>query len=48
LAKQGPIWGDDELLFGFQHLALHTAPEQKVAVWDPLLIRTVTAGRGNS
>ena len=38
LAKQGPIWRDDELLFGLQHLALHTDPEQKVAVWDPLLI----------
>lgn len=42
LCLQGPVWGDDELLAGFQHIALHTDKDQHVHVWDPLLVTGLT------
>lgn len=38
LAVQGPVWGDDEILFGLERIATDTAEDQHVTVWDPLLI----------
>jgi len=38
LAMQGPVWGDDELLFGLHQIADNTDADQCVTVWDPLLI----------
>lgn len=38
LGRQGPIWGDDELLAGLNYVALNTGPDQFVHVWDPLLL----------
>lgn len=38
LAQQGPVWGDDEILFGLTRIALVTDDDQFVQVWDPLLL----------
>ena len=38
LSQQGPVWGDDELLFGLTQIAAHTDADQHVTVWDPLLV----------
>lgn len=38
LAQQGPVWGDDEILFGLERTALVTDDDQFVKVWDPLLV----------
>lgn len=38
LARQGPIWGDDEVLVGLQGISAQTGADQFVHVWDPLLI----------
>ena len=42
LQQQGPVWGDDELLFGLQNIALTTDADQGVVVWDPLLVTGLT------
>ena len=38
LQQQGPVWGDDELLFGLHQIALAAGSDQNIHVWDPLLI----------
>ena len=38
LDLQGPVWGDDELLFGLERIASDAGDEQHASVWDPLLI----------
>ena len=38
LARQSPIWGDDELLAGLLRISKRTGADQCVHVWDPLLI----------
>eukprot|EP00435_Cladocopium_sp_Y103_P054990 s775_g18.t1 len=38
LGRQGPVWSDDELLFGLRAIAHNTDQDQHVSVWDPLLI----------
>ena len=38
LVLQGPVWGDDELVYGLESTATGTASDQNVNVWDPLLV----------
>ena len=38
LHAQGPVWGDDELLFWLQTVVSAVDPPASVVVWDPLLI----------
>ena len=38
LSRQGPTWGDDELLYWLEHCATSADELQNVVVWDPLLI----------
>lgn len=38
LALQGPVWGDDEIVYGLESTATGTASDQNVNVWDPLLV----------
>ena len=38
LPLQGPVWGDDEVLFGLEQIAYGTDDDQCVHVWDPLLV----------
>lgn len=48
LSRQGPVWGDDELLFWLNTVAGVTDPSQNVVVWDPLLVSglVVSADQG--
>ena len=38
LGLQGPVWGDDEILFGLERAAIAASEDQGVVVWDPLLV----------
>ena len=38
LTMQGPVWGDDEVLYGLLQTAIGTDTDQHVHVWDPLLV----------
>jgi hypothetical protein len=38
LGMQGPVWGDDEIMHGLLQIAVLTESDQRVHVWDPLLV----------
>ena len=38
LGMQGPVWGDDEIMHGLLQVAVLTESDQRVHVWDPLLV----------
>ena len=38
LGMQGPVWGDDEIMHGLLQVAVLTESDQRVHMWDPLLI----------
>ena len=42
LGMQGPVWGDDEIMQGLLQTAVLTESDQRVHVWDPLLITGLT------